>query len=141
MDGPRGGERKTEAHALLSPNLHHGPRALRPATQARAQQPGPTTRMALHAGRGLAPGRRAEQRPTFPAPAEGAAPLAAPGPQVYKPRGCAFGSQTHSMWLPGLVLRTKQSVEWLLCIFLHQRDNLLHSPFVLKRFCIHHTHF
>jgi hypothetical protein len=33
-----------------------------------------------------------------------------------------------SMWLPSLVLWTKQTVQWLLCvcIFLSQRDELLH---------------
>lgn len=51
-----------------------------------------------------------------------------------KSKGCAFGSQTFSMWLPSLVLWTKQTVQWLfsVCIFLHQRDKLLRSPFVLR---------
>lgn len=51
-----------------------------------------------------------------------------------KPNGCAFGSRTPSMWPPSLVLWTKQTMEWLfgVRIFLHQRDKLWHSPFVLR---------
>lgn len=80
--------------------------------------------------------------PAFPAPATGAAPLAALGPHVYKPKGCAFGSQTHSMWLPGLVLWTKcgmaslylstpkgQTVAFTLCI-----KALLYSPYSFLTF-------
>lgn len=77
MVGPRGGERKTEAHALLNPNLHHGPCALRPDTQARAQQPGPTTRMALHAGRGLdglGPWQAGRAAPNLPGTCRGSSP-------------------------------------------------------------------
>lgn len=56
-----------------------------------------------------------------------------------KPKGCALGSQTRSMWLPGLVSWTKQNVEWLLCTFLHQRDKLSRSPFVLMPL-LHSSH-
>lgn len=56
-----------------------------------------------------------------------------------KPKGCAFGSQTRSMWLPGLVLWTKRNMEWLLSTFLHQRDKLSCSLFVLMPL-LHSSH-
>nr|KAF6392553.1 hypothetical protein mPipKuh1_007754 [Pipistrellus kuhlii] len=64
-----------------------------------------------------------------PPPAAGGAQLGTLGPHVYKPKGCALGSQTHSMWLPCPVLWTKCGMAYL---YLHQRDKLLHPSFVLK---------
>lgn len=74
------------------------------------QQLSPTVRMALHASRGLAPaGGHISPRPSPPR-AAGAAQLRLWGPHFYKPKGCAFGSQIHSMLLPGLVLWTKRGM-------------------------------
>lgn len=63
--------------------------APQPATQAWAQQPGPTARMALHAGQGLARSGWAEQRPGLSSTCSRSSPTrgaGAPHLQTQRPR-------------------------------------------------------
>lgn len=95
---------------------------------------GPAGKSALHAGQGLASASRIIGKqlalPRLPCHLQ-QEQLSSWlwGLCFCKSKGCAFGSQTFSMWFCG-----QSKLQWLLgvCIFLHQRDKLLRSPFVLR---------
>ena len=149
MDGGQGGEGgRQKPRPPSAPTVLVAPSASRSAAWARAQEPGPTVKSAPHAGQGPAHRLlRADPDPKEQQPFQaglahhlrlrlqrlgfwlrggGVGGSASANPKAVhsaaKPAAC--GCQ---VWFRG------QSVEWLLgvCIFLHQRDKLFRSPFVL----------
>lgn len=113
----RRGKEDRSARPLLPPTC--GPSAPRSAAWPRAPEPSPTVKPAPHAGQGPArlllhsesdhqTGRSSSPSPPSLPPVTGVArPCGSGGLRFCKPKGCAFGSQARSMWLPGLVLWTK----------------------------------